>query len=176
MTLASHLEAISAELKAAELPSTTNVDISPGRFDASEIKRRGFRCPALRVTFLGAPRTQPLPDRTRKFNCAFAIFILTDGSERTITGLDLIETVANVIEVNRFSAHSVGFPEDVRIESLYTGEIDNKGISISAVSWTQAMRIGTSIAQAGPLPGAEPVGANADIGQTFDITELPDGV
>lgn len=175
MSLAQHLEAIKTELEAAELPNRTNVEISPGRFDASEVERRGFRCPALRVTFLGAPRTQPMSDRTRKYNCAFAVFILTDGKDRTVDGLGLIETIANVIEVNRFSDARVGFPEDVRIETLYTGEIDNQGISISAVAWTQSMRLGTSVPTGGPLPDATVIDPAAELEQTFDITELPEG-
>ncbi|WP_224825596.1 hypothetical protein [Cognatishimia sp. MH4019] len=178
MKITDLLEAIKADLQATDsLSDARDIDISPGRFNADEVTRRTFKAPALRVAFLGAPRTQPKPDATRRYEAAFAVFVLTDGKGRANEGIDLTEAVAERIELNRFSdGHGIGLPGNLRIDALYSGDLDDKGISLHSVSWTQAITIGTSegIGAAGPSDTtmSESIELNTDI----DITRMPEDV
>lgn len=151
------LKAVEAELKDAQtLSAVRDVAVTPGRFNAAEIGRRSFRAPALRVAFLGAPKSKARADATRRFNAALGIFVLTDGKARDIEGIDLTEAVCEVVEANRFSkGPGYGLPDNVRIDALYTGEINDHGISLHAVTWTQAVHLGNSAALAiAPDPSA----------------------
>lgn len=152
------------------------MDTIAGRFDADEIERQSFKAPALRVAFLGAPRTQPKPDETRSYDLALAIFVLTDGRGRALEGIDLTQAVAEEIELNRFNAPGgVAVPENLRIDALYSGEIDDKGISLHSVSWTQRMRLGMSSGLAAAQDPQALMDAGADLTQEIDITFLPEG-
>lgn len=151
------LEAIETELKGAQsLSGVRDVAVSPGRFNAAEIGRHSFKTPALRIAFLGAAKSKARADKTRRFEGAFGIFVMTDGHRRDVEGVVLTEAVAEVVEANRFSTGAgYGLPDSVRIDALYTGEIDERGISLHAVTWTQAVHLGTSAALAvAPDPNA----------------------
>ncbi|WP_299152017.1 hypothetical protein [uncultured Tateyamaria sp.] len=173
MTLAAHLQAIEAALNDADLPPCCDVAISPGRFDASELGRTSFRGPALRVAFLGAPRTTPLADTSRRYGCAFAVFILTEGRNRAIEGLDLTELVAEVVELNRFSHARVGIPDSIRLDTLYSGDVDDKGVSIFSVSWTQAMRIGASVGSGTASLDAAVPDSERELTEHFELIQEP---
>ena len=129
-------DAIKADLADAEtLSNVRDLDVSPGRFNADEIIRRSFKAPALRVAFLGSPRTQPKADDTRSYEAAFAVFVLTDGKGRANEGIDLAQAVAEEIEVNRFSdGFGVGLPMNLCMDALYSGDVDDLGISLHSVS------------------------------------------
>ena len=154
-----------------------DIAVSPGRFDASEITRRSFRPPALRIAFLGAPRTQPKPDETRRFEAAFAVFIATQGKDRATEGVDLAQAVAERIELNRFSdGNGVGIPSNLRIDALYSGAVDDKGLSLHSVSWTQSLRLGNSTAPGLPSDPAAAIPDDVELDTQIDITQLPEGL
>ena len=176
MKISDLLDAIKDGLTGAEaLQHVRDIDVSPGRFNADEITRRSFKTPALRVAFLGAPRTQPKPDDTRRYEGAFAVFVMTDGRNRATEGVDLTQAVAEEIEVNRFSdGLGVGLPANLRLDALYSGDIDEKGISLHSVSWTQALTLGKSKGLAADDPGAV-IPQEVETAEEIDITILPEG-
>ena len=179
------LEAITSDLKKAEaLRGVRDIKVSPGRFNADEITRHSFRAPALRVAFLGAPRARATACDTRRYEAAFAIFVVTDGKARAMIGVDLTQAVAEAIEARRFGDGSgVGLPENLRLDALYSGDIDDKGIALHSVSWTQALTLGEASGLAQPDdPSAiikrrvkltEEIDITTDI--TTDITHAPEG-
>lgn len=178
MKITAFLKAIEADLKTVpELSGVQDIAVTPGRFNASEISRRSFKSPALRIAFLGAPKTQPKADGTRSYNGAFAIFVLTDGKDRDLECVDLAQAVAEHLELNRFSSDMpVGLPAGLRMDVLYSGEIDNKGLSLYSVSWTQTMRLGESqgLADAEDPTAIMPEGTEPS--PTIDITSMPEDV
>lgn len=143
--IADILTGLEALLKADPALADADVEISPGRFDASELMKESFRPPALRIAFLGAPKGTPRADGTRRFSGAFGVFVVTDGRGRHLEGIELTETVTAVIEDNSFPLSPLhGVPENLRLDALYTGEVDDRGVSLHAVTWTQPLHLGRS--------------------------------
>ena len=183
MTIAAHVLAVRDALReiAPGLGvAVAEVQHTPGQFDAGEIGRQSFRAPAMRVAFLGARRSTAQASEARRFDGAFAVFLITDGRERGTSGLDLVEAVAMTIEENWFSTDSfgIGLPSEVRIDALYSGELDDENISLHSVSWTQGFRLGQARGLAHSEPGdtASPKGADEDPDQEIVLTELPEGI
>ena len=178
MKISALLEAIKADLTAdATLKDVRDIDVSPGRFNADEITRRSFKAPALRVAFLGAPRTKPKADDTRRFEGAFAVFVITDGRDRATEGVDLTQAVAEAIEVNRFSnGLGVGLPENLRLDALYSGEIDDSGISLHSVSWTQSLTLGKSHGLGTSDDPTAIIPGGVELTEEIDITKMPEDV
>lgn len=178
MKISELLDAIKADLKDAEaLSDVRDLEISPGRFNADEITKRSFKAPALRVAFLGAPRTQPKPDDTRSYEAAFAVFVLTDGKGRANEGIDLAQAVAEEIEVNRFSdGFGVGLPMNLRMDALYSGDVDDLGISLHSVSWTQRIRLGKPKGLSAADDPAAIIPEEVETTEEIDITILPEGI
>lgn len=178
MKISDFLKAIEADLdKAPELDAVRDLEITPGKFNASEITRQSFKTPALRVAFLGAPKTQAKADSTRQFNGAFAVFVMTEGRDRDLEGIDLAQAVAERIEMNRFvDDMPVGDPTNQRIDVLYSGEVDNTGLALFSVSWTQTMRLGKSQGLADFDDPAAVIPKGTVLNTDIDITKLPDGM
>lgn len=177
MKISALLTAIEADLKAnADLSSVRDIAVTPGRFNADEITRRSFKAPALRIAFLGAPRTRANANRSRRFEGAFAVFVLTDGRGRVTEGVDIVEVVAAGIEDNRFSENAIGLglPDNLRIDVLYSGDVEDKGISLYSVSWTQAFHIGSQAGLGEPRDGALTPGG--EINLDTHIVRTPRGV
>lgn len=175
MSISAFLKAIEADITPPlQALGARDIATSPGRFDAGEIDRRSFKSPALRVAFLGAGRSKPLPDKTRRYDASWGVFILTDGRGRAAEGLDLMVAIAERIEVNRFAAAApVGLPENIRLDPLYSASTDDKGIALFSVSWNQSIRLGDAVS----LDGADDPTAIPPEGIALqtDITHLPEG-
>mgnify|MGYP000088386224 CR=1 FL=1 len=155
------LKAIEADLKSADLGvAPRSIDITPGQFGGYDLEHQSFRAPALRIAFLGAPKTEAIANETRRYETALAVFIVTDGSDRITEGMAIMEAVAARVELNRFSdGLGVGFPKNHRMQSLYS-DTKSKGVCIHSVSWSQVVRIGEASDCGGPVdagtePGAE---------------------
>lgn len=178
MKISDLLDAIKTDLaNAISLSQVRDIDVCPGRFNSDEITRRSFKAPALRVAFLGAPRTKPKADDTRRYEGAFAVFVLTDGKHRAAEGIDLAQAVAEEIEVNRFSnGLGVGLPENLRLDALYSGDIDDNGISLHSVSWTQALTLGKSMGVATATDQGGIIPQEVETNEEIDITILPEGI
>ncbi|KPU84960.1 hypothetical protein JI58_00500 [Marinosulfonomonas sp. PRT-SC04] len=170
------LEAIKTDLVASDLGAVVkDIEVTPGRFTEFDLGRQSFKAPALRIAFLGAPKTAPLANEVRRYEGAFAIFALTDGKHRVLEAIDLIEMVAAHVELNNFSAGlGVGFPKNIRMETLYTGQMDKKQVSLNAVAWHQTIRIGEPCSIAGPEDEGAIVPEGTELTQT--PIAFPEGV
>lgn len=155
-----------------------NVEISRGRFDAAELMRESFHAPAIRLAFLGGPRSGAIANGERRYDAAFAAFIVTDTNERAVSGIDLMEWVAAQIELWRPQIDGVQMPKDQRLEALYSGDIDKRGVALHAVAWAMMVRIGHDEIGAGPHDPAAlaPQGDPDAIDVTIAPTDLPEGV
>lgn len=178
------LTALKARLEAASKDALTgdlrrfNVEVSRGRFDASELMRESFHAPAIRLAFLGGPRSRAAANGQRQYDAAFAAFIVTDMSERAVAGADLMEWVAAEIELWRPDLPGVQIPKDQRLEALYSGDIDKRGVALHAVAWAMVVRIGHDEIGAGPHdPTAlAPQGDPDALDFAILPTDLPEGI
>ncbi|MBI1495400.1 hypothetical protein [Halocynthiibacter styelae] len=154
------LKAIRDDMKTADLGQTMrDVDITPGQFGADDLERQSFRAPALRIAFLGAPKTDALANETRRYEAALAVFIVTDGADRITDGVAIMEAVAARVELNQFSAGlGIGVPKNHRMQALYSAT-KSKGVCIHAVAWSQNVQIGEVSDCGGPIDAGTVSGA-----------------
>ncbi|MDO5631135.1 MAG: hypothetical protein Q4G22_04785 [Paracoccus sp. (in: a-proteobacteria)] len=151
------LEALKARLETASKVSLQgdlrrfNVEISRGRFDAFELTRESFHAPAIRLAFLGATRSKAQANGQRRYLASIAAYIITDTVARAVAGTDLMEWVAAEVELWRPNVEGViGLAQDQRMEALYTGEVDKRGVALHAVAFQIPLRIGADEMGAGP--------------------------
>lgn len=178
MSIGTFLDAIMTDIQAplAEL-RVGDIATSPGRFDASEIDRHSFKAPAVRIAFLGAGRSKAQANNARKFDASWGVFVVTDGRGREHEGLEIMAAVAVQIEGNRFAAGlPVGIPENIRLDPLYTSSVDDKGIALFSVSWTQTIRLGASFSFDGANDPTAIPPEGVDLTTQIDITDLPEGI
>ena len=153
-----------------------NVEISEGPFDAGELTRQSFRAPALRIAFLGAARSKAQPNEERAYDCGFAVFIVTDRKTRTPDGVTLAQWVAEQITLWRHhQLRGVGLPNNQRLQAL--GLIEDKGVAVHAVAWTQPVRIGRDAIDAGVHdPAAIPPSGQWGLEMDIIAADLPEGI
>lgn len=146
------LNALKSRLETPALPGVRDVEISPGRFDVTEITRQSLRPPALRICFVGALRSKAQPNEQRLFDGAFSVFIITENKGRASSGANLAEQIVNRLNLwlSAAEVRGAGVPREFRIDALYTAEIDKRGIALHAVSWVQSLRLGHDEIDAGP--------------------------
>lgn len=176
-TVQSHLEGASKDDLAHLDMRGFNVGISASRFDASELAHESFHAPAIRLSFLGAPRSKARANEQRRFDLAFAAFIVTESRDRVPAGIDLAEWVVGTLILWRPAGLiGVGLVQDLRIEALSSAEFERRSVDLHAVAWTVSCLLGQDEIDAGVHdPDARIVLPD---GITFDLVavDLPEGV
>lgn len=164
------LSALQSHLKTPGLAGVSDIEVAPGRFDASELARQSLRPPALRLCFLGAAKSQARPNEQRRFDAAFSVFVVTEARARGPVGLQICEWIVEQIILWPAAAEvwGAGIPRDLRIDALYSSEIDQRGIALHAVSWVQSVRLGRDETDAGPDDPAALGPIVADLTQTME--------
>lgn len=114
-----------------------------GSFNREELARIALQSPACLVAVMGGELErhagQPVATPT-----IFA-FIVTRGSsaeKRDEAALVLVEAVAGLVVNNGWDYADAQAPDNMRIENLYSGDIDKQGIALWSVSWQQQTDIG----------------------------------
>ena len=140
MSLLQLRDAIVAQLP-KELPALRFVEPHGGRFDAGELKRWALKSPACLVACLGCQSV------TREGGepvgaARFVIFFVTRGSSKLpkeAAALVFIEQIAAIVARNKWDYENAQAPMDVRIDNLYSGQIDKLGVALWSVTWSQAV-------------------------------------
>lgn len=172
-----HLEGVSkADLVGVDMRGF-NVAISASRFDPWELQHESFRAPAIRLSFIGGPRSKALANEERSFDLAFAAFVITDRRDRIPAGMDLVEWAATALVLFRpASMRGVGPARDQRIEALSSADFEKRSVDLHAVAWTATCRLGRDEIDAGvhdpSLLVADPEGIEVDIVSA----DLPEGI
>lgn len=113
-----------------------------GSFNREELARIALQSPACLVAVMGGELErhagQPVASPT-----IFA-FIVTRGSsaeKRDEAALVLVEAVAALVVNNGWDYADAQAPDNMRIENLYSGDIDKQGVALWSVSWQQQLDI-----------------------------------
>ena len=175
MTIGALINAIEARLNTSRHPDIKDVGITAGRFGATELMEESFRAPALRIAFLGATRSKAAANEQRLYDAGFAVFIITDAKNRATLGVELAEWVASRMTLFISGVKDCGTPKDMRIEALYTAEVDRKGVSLHAVGWAQTIRMGVDAIDAGVFAPEAFLSGAAD-GPEITVTDIPEGI
>lgn len=144
------IDARDAAIKAIKtaLPHLRECEAHPGRFNLDELKRFLTKAPSVRVACLGIGRFEREASGMIDCDVQFAAFVLTDGSVRLPGGaaaVNIITALVPLIDRNDWGLENVGAAVVTRAENLYGGDLDNKGVALWALTWTQTVRLGIDI-------------------------------
>ena len=108
-----------------------------GKFDKKELLRIATKSPAALVTVLGGPVERESGQGAA--DLTVVIFIVTRGdasTQRDSAVLILAEAVAGLAVGNEWGYADAQAPLGIRMDNLYSGEIDRTGVALWSVSWT----------------------------------------
>lgn len=139
-----------ADLKAL-FPAIRDIDAHAGRFDDDDIGRLVMAAPALRVAYLGSPRTEGQLVGTLVPNAKFGCFLITKDTieaKRDAQAINIGEAL--MVRFDRYQPKKDGKTlsqpaTNVRHDILYTTAVDKRGVLLSAVSWDVRITIGAGI-------------------------------
>jgi len=123
--------------------SFKHVAVHGGRFTSDEIRRYAVKAPAALVACLGIDNiVDTMVDLVATMR--WGIYVVTRGdssTRRDSEALTLIQALAVLVKGNDFDESALVRPENLRAENIYSGGIDNKGIALWALTWTQDQSI-----------------------------------
>lgn len=125
------------------LGTDVRVEAHGGRFDRNELSRHSRRAPAVLVAAMGIPEVADTPQPATP-TLQFTAFVMTrdaPGAPRDTQALTLVESVLRRLPGSRWGLARGQRPERINAENLYSGEIDQIGIAMWAISWRQALTL-----------------------------------
>ena len=143
MSLITLREAIRVKLE-EEVDGFAKVYTHGGRFDLDELKRWAKQTPCAVVGLLGIPSFEF--DGTQVIgNCEWGAFIVTkDASDlkRDGSAVALVSAIAAVVTpLERWGDDAAHQITAIKASNLYGGKVDQSGIALWAVTWTQGYDI-----------------------------------
>ncbi len=135
--------AMVSTIKAA-VPALRSVESHRGRFDSTaEIKRYAVRAPAVLVACSGF-RVAAQSGGILRIAANWSWFILTRDTPtatRDAYALTLVETLSGLIEDADWGLPDALTPGPQRADNLYAGTIDQLGVAVWALGFTQALTV-----------------------------------
>lgn len=148
-------------------------DVSTEEWGHAEFTTNGLgqalqaRFAAVRVAFGGVPGAVSLFDDTVQIPCGWVAYVMAKdgqgsdnpgrGVPRDVLAIAILEEVIRTVAWGRWPlAQMGGAPSNIRVESLYSGEIDTRSAVLWSVSWAQpidVLRSDPNPADAVPLTG-----------------------
>jgi hypothetical protein len=172
MSLVGLRAAIVASIK-AEVTTLKAVQPHGGRFNLAELKRVALSQPAALVAILGGPLERQGGQAVG--DVQVAVFIVTTGSSvtsRDSAALAFAETISGLVCENKWKYADAKAPTGMRIDNLYSGDIDNQGVAIWSVSWSQKADL--CIYDAAALDDLLKVDLKYDLAPMDGVTEAED--
>lgn len=130
-----------------KLPKGVQVAPHGGRFDSvEEIKRYITKGPAVLVACVRIPLSNPGAGKVM-LPAGWAIFVLTKdvpGALRDQGAIALAEAVVLQVNGNKWGRSDVMAPTDIEARNLYSARIDNLGVALWAVTFTQMVTEATT--------------------------------
>jgi hypothetical protein len=124
----------------AALPPNVNLEAHGGRFDLEELKRMAAKAPCVRLAVLGVDDAQQTRSGEAELLARLGAFVVAKaapGLTRDRAALAIVDTILGVVPGNRFSLDATQPAGDVRADNLYSGDVDQAGVAMWAVSWHQ---------------------------------------
>jgi phage gp37-like protein len=154
MKLSHFRDAIIADFKAL-MPAVPQITAHFGPFDLDELQAFVVKAPAIMVSLVGLARTKQVSSRELDADVHCAAFIVTrtvPSLPADIAALNIAENLAGHLSCRKFGTASEPARE-IAITNHYSGKLRQTGgmIALFAVEWRQVVRIGASVAVAGPV-------------------------
>ncbi len=145
MSLLSLRELIRAKLE-TEVSALAKVYTHGGRFDLEELKRYAVQAPCAVVGVLSVPSLE-YDGGQCVAKVEWGCFVVASASVVSATGvktsrdanaLILTEALLGVITpLQRWGDTAAHAPESIKGANLYSGKLDNTGVALWAITWTQ---------------------------------------
>ena len=149
------LDAIAADLR-VQLPALKSCKTHDGRWDAGEVKRWAVQTPALVVAWLGTASTEQPGMRWTDAKQELAIYVLTSSGLRAgapapgsggpklahgEAARNLVDWLLLYLPRARWGLAGLGNAEKIQAENLYSTALDQAGVSIAGVTWSQVLQL-----------------------------------
>jgi hypothetical protein len=111
-----------------------------GRFDLEALGTTMVKAPSVRVAVMDA-KLSSTPKGEADAGLSCTAFIVTDGKQRDQEGWAIAEAIGvQLHEGQRFGLGWIGGPSNVSILPIVSGQLKNKAVALTAVSWRQTLR------------------------------------
>jgi hypothetical protein len=130
-----------------EFPGLRHVAPTPGVFNAKAIERLTVNLPAALVAIL---QSKALKRDNEGFIIGPALSavycVANDPYKSQVWGpaIDLMEQVADFIELNQFGLDYAGAARVKDFDVLYSTDLDDMGVCVAALTFTQELKLGRS--------------------------------
>ncbi|MAK91782.1 MAG: hypothetical protein CMI13_11170 [Oleibacter sp.] len=145
MSLDSVRSSIVTTIKNA-LPQLKTCSAHAGRFNLQELTRISHNSPAVFVACLGFTGTSGVGETSS--TAAWAAYIVTaerSAADRDTTALKIASALATFMDGQTWDDDNVvEEPQNVSGQNLYSAALDKSGVALWAVTWRQAITVGTS--------------------------------
>lgn len=144
-----------ADLKVL-FPAVKDIETHNGRFTDDDVGRLLLNTPAMRLAYLGSPKTGPKTGGSLlRLVAKFGIYIATRDTttlKRDAAAIGIGEAL--MVHIDRDQPIAGGktlsmMAENVRHDILYSEGIDKKGMLLSAVSWDVGVTVGSGLFEEG---------------------------
>lgn len=140
------LEAIRSGL--VDLITIAGVDVKthPGRFSAGDLKRYGRKGKTILVSISKVP-TVKSAGRALAAEVVVAVYVIVGrvktsaGETRDGVAMDITDQLLEQVPFHRFGPALVPTePKNLNAANLFSGEVENQGVALWAVSWKQLIK------------------------------------
>lgn len=143
MKLLAQRTAIVAALEDA-LPKTVDCNSHGGRFSVDDLKRIAQRTPAVRVGCLAIRDMVSDNAGGIDITVVWGVFVITTDTpqfSRDAAALILVAAIAALVPDNRWAAIASDNPAAARGDNLYSGQLENVGVALWAITWQQQLTL-----------------------------------
>lgn len=131
----------------ARLPELRECEPYFGKFDATELKKRGTNTPAVLVSILKADQV-PSSGFVKNYMLDVAAFIITaNHSSEGNPGYhaaNIAQVILYLVPENRWGVTGIGAARKVQMHPMITSKARDLGVAIWAVQWDQPMTLRTA--------------------------------
>lgn len=145
MSLIDFRASIIGHLKDTAVGITENCAPHGGRFTQAELKRLAVKTPAILVACLGLVDIEDNTGGSVDVMASWGAFVVTadrPGVSRDAGALAILTALTQKVPGNKWGRGDVGYPERVRADNLYSGQVEAAGVAMWAVTWQQGITLG----------------------------------
>jgi hypothetical protein len=121
-----------------------------GRFDLQELRRVSSKAPAIYVASLGFSNLKE-SSGSYEATVAWGAFIVAKdqrGAKRDQVALAIVDMLSLIVPDNSWSLdETLGAPERVQADNLFSALIDKAGVAMWAITWRQHMQLGQAMTE-----------------------------
>ena len=148
-----------------------SVEAYAGQFSAMDLPQVRIVAPSILVDFAAGDVSTDTGTGEIDIACQFGAYCIArlanDLHNRNQSAHALAQSAALLVANNRWGLTKVHIPTGIKIKPINAALFIKNALGVVAVSWTQTVRIGTSVWDGGTLPTEVWLGLSPEIGIPF---------